>query len=55
MEGRFNATELEGPYEGKTIEEFANALSRGDLYVNVQMQENPNGELRGQITEIPMK
>jgi hypothetical protein len=51
IEGTFNATELEGHYKGKTIEEFADALSRGDLYVNVQTEGYPNGDLRGQTRE----
>jgi hypothetical protein len=51
IEGTFNATEFEGPYEGKTMEEFTNALRNGDLYVNVHTQEYPTGELRGQTRE----
>jgi hypothetical protein len=36
IEGPFNATELKGPYKGKTIEEFANDLRNGylDVYLN---------------------
>ena len=48
--GTFNATDLEGPMAGQEIETLATEMSNGGTYVNVHTQQNPNGEIRGQIT-----
>ena len=50
LTGTFNATNLEGPMAGKQIEELANEMTNGGTYANVHTQQNPNGEIRGQIT-----
>lgn len=48
-EGKLTADSLVGPYKGKTIANLANAMAKGELYVNVHTKANPDGELRGQI------
>ena len=50
LTGTFNATNLEGPMAGKQIEDLANEMTNGGTYANVHTQQNPNGEIRGQIT-----
>jgi hypothetical protein len=34
---------------GKQLTDPAAAMSNGDTYVNVHTEQNPNGEIRGQI------
>ena len=50
LTGSFNSTNLEGPMSGMQIEALATAMTNGETYVNVHTQQNPNGEIRGQIS-----
>jgi CHRD domain len=34
---------------GKQLTDLAIAMSNGDTYVNIHTEQNPNGEIRGQI------
>lgn len=47
------ATNLEGPMQGKTIPDLISAMKNGSTYVNVHTVQNPNGEVRGQLVDIP--
>jgi hypothetical protein len=47
--GTITADKLEGPMAGKQISELATAGANGTLYVNVHTEQNPNGEIRGQV------
>ena len=49
-EGNITDANLEGPMQNKTTVELASAMLKGQTYVNVHTQQNPNGEIRGQIT-----
>jgi CHRD domain len=49
--GNVQASDLTGPLAGKTINDLVTAMQSDNTYVNVHTQENPNGELRGQIIE----
>ena len=40
---------LKGPMEGKTIADLISSLKNGNIYVNIHTEQNPNGEIRGQI------
>jgi hypothetical protein len=40
---------LEGPMQGKTISDLATAMKNGSTYANIHTEQNPNGEIRGQI------
>ena len=51
--GTFAANNLEGPMQGKTVAELINAIKNNTTYVNVHTEQNPNGEIRGQIVDIP--
>ena len=47
--GNITASMLEGPMAGKQLSDLAIAMSNGSTYVNVHTEQNPNGEIRGQI------
>ena len=44
------ADKLEGPMAGKQLTDLVTAMSNGETYVNIHTEQNPNGEIRGQIT-----
>jgi hypothetical protein len=45
----FTASNLEGPMEGKTMQDLITAMKSGSTYINVHTEQNPNGEIRGQL------
>lgn len=47
--GNIAANMLEGPMAGKQIANLTTAMKNSETYVNVHTQQNPNGEIRGQI------
>jgi hypothetical protein len=47
--GNITASMLEGPMAGKQLSDLVIAMSNGSTYVNVHTEQNPNGEIRGQI------
>ncbi len=47
--GNITANMLEGPMAGKQISDLITAMQNGETYANVHTQQNPNGEIRGQI------
>ena len=49
--GNVQASDLTGPLAGKTLNDLVSAMQNGNTYVNVHTEENPKGELRGQIIE----
>ena len=51
--GTIAATNLEGPMQGKTIPDLISAMKNGTTYANIHTQQNPNGEIRGQLVDIP--
>ena len=48
--GSFTADKFEGPWAGKKLSDAATAMTNGETYVNIHTEQNPNGEIRGQIT-----
>ena len=48
--GNLRANDLEGPLAGKQIADLIKMIKDGDAYVNVHTVQNPNGEIRGQIS-----
>src|SRR5215212_6626150 len=48
-EGNITATNLEGPMAGQLLSNLTSAMRNEQTYVNVHTQQNPNGEIRGQI------
>jgi hypothetical protein len=51
--GTFTESNLEGPMQGKTIPDLIAAMKNGSTYVNVHTEQNPEGEVRGQLVDIP--
>lgn len=49
--GNVNVADLIGPFKDKTIADLVIAIQSGETYVNVQTEDHPEGELRGQISE----
>lgn len=47
--GNITNANLEGPMAGKTLIDLTKSMELGETYVNVHTEENPNGEIRGQI------
>ena len=48
--GNITQDMLQGPLEGMQLSDLITAMENNETYVNVHTQENPNGELRGQIS-----
>lgn len=48
-EGNITAANLEGPMAGQLLSNLTSAMQNEQTYVNVHTQQNPNGEIRGQI------
>lgn len=46
------ADDLEGPMTGAPLSDLMDAMENGEAYVNVHTEQNPNGEIRGQIRNI---
>ncbi len=46
---RFTAGNFEGPMQGKTMVDLKSAIENGTTYVNIHTQQNPDGEITGQI------
>lgn len=47
--GTINSDDLSGPLEGMQITDLVDAFNDGNAYANIHTQQNPNGEIRGQI------
>lgn len=51
--GTITANDLVGPMKGKTIPDLLEAMKNGSTYVNVHTEQNPKGEIRGQLIDMP--
>jgi hypothetical protein len=50
--GTITNSDLEGDMQGLAVIDLIKAIERGETYVNVHTEENPNGEIRGQISAV---
>ncbi|MDN5847517.1 MAG: CHRD domain-containing protein [Candidatus Nitrosocosmicus sp.] len=50
--GTITADMLEGEMQGMTIADLITAMKDGNTYVNFHTEQNPSGEIRGQIMGI---
>ena len=51
-DGTIEADDLTGPLEGESLDALVSAMADGDAYVNVHTEQNPQGEIRGQIVTV---
>ena len=49
--GNFDASDLTGLLNGKTVNDIILVMQSDEMYVNVITERHPDGELRGQILE----
>src|SRR6476646_2217993 len=47
--GTITSDNLEGPLKGKQISDLVKLIEDGNAYANVHTQQNPKGEIRGEI------
>ena len=47
--GNFTAETFQGPMAGKPLSDLITDMQNGETYVNIHTQQNPDGEIRGQI------
>jgi hypothetical protein len=47
--GTLSASNLEGPLQGKAIADLISAMKNSSAYVNFHTEQNPEGEIRGQL------
>jgi hypothetical protein len=52
VEGKITNADLEGPLKGKTINDLLKLFNNTKTYVNIHTKQNPNGEIRGEITTV---
>ena len=52
VEGKITKADLEGPLKGKTINDLVKLFNDTNTYVNIHTKQNPNGEIRGEITTV---
>lgn len=52
VNGTITADMLEGEMQGMTIADLITAMKDGHTYVNFHTEQNPDGEIRGQIMSI---
>lgn len=47
--GTISQGELTGPLQGRTLNDLIDEMEAGNTYVNAHTEQNPDGEIRGQI------
>jgi hypothetical protein len=50
--GTITADNLEGPMAGSQLPNLIDAMNNGQTYVNIHTEQNPDGEIRGQIVTV---
>lgn len=48
--GTISKSSLEGQMQESAVSDLVKSMERGETYVNVHTEANPNGEIRGQIS-----
>lgn len=51
ISGTLTRQDLIGPLQGSSIADLVREIRRGNTYVNVHTEQNPDGEIRGQIVK----
>lgn len=50
--GTISSSNLEGPLQGKAVADLISAMKNSTTYVNFHTEQNPEGEIRGQLNSI---
>lgn len=50
--GTITRNDLVGPLAGRSLSELIQRMVAGNTYVNVHTEQNPDGEIRGQIRRV---
>jgi hypothetical protein len=51
MRGNVTAANLQGPLQGKTLEDLKAAMGTGNAFVNLHTTDHPDGLIRGQLKQ----
>jgi CHRD domain-containing protein len=51
IRGNVSAASLQGPMQGKTLEDLKAAMGSGNTYVNLHTTDHPDGLIRGQLKQ----
>jgi hypothetical protein len=51
MRGNLTAASLQGPLQGKILEDLKAAMGSGNTYVNLHTTDHPDGLIRGQLKQ----
>ncbi len=51
IKGEITSDDLVGPLAGLSISALARQIQEGNVYVNIHTEQNPSGEIRGQLTQ----
>ena len=49
FDGTLTSSDLVGPLAGQPLDALVRAIQDGDVYVNIHTEQNPGGEIRGQL------
>ena len=49
LEGEVSAADLLGPLQGQPLDVLSQAIKDGNVYINVHTEQNPAGDIRGQL------
>jgi hypothetical protein len=52
IEGAITASDLEGPFAGKSMQDLMSPIKQLMAYINVHTVDYPSGEIRGQIANV---
>jgi hypothetical protein len=50
--GSITSSDLKGPMKGKSLDNLAEAIDKGELYINIHTSKYPAGAIRGQIGSV---
>lgn len=49
LRGRIETGDLVGPLQGQPLDRLIAEIEAGNIYINIHTEENPGGQIRGQL------